>query len=247
MLDECVILSPMPDPNFFVGTSGYAYKEWKGSFYPDDLPAKGFLKFYAEQFRAVEINNSFYRTPKPEVLKSWADEVPDGFVFVMKASQGITHFKRLKDCGDSIAYLLKNFSALKKHLGPILFQLHPNMKKDAPRLAQFFKLIPKKQRVAFEFRNASWFDDEIFDILRDHKAVLCIAEAENDLETPFVSTADWGYIRLRMKKYSDAELESRLKEIRKQGWSDAFVFFKHEDEGIGPKMARKMLALAAKA
>src|SRR6185436_2491715 len=141
-----------------------------------------------------------------------------------------------KDAGDSVAYLLEVAGALMKRLGPLLFQLPPNLKKDAPRLREFLGLLPPDRRAAFEFRHQSWFDDEIFGLLRDHQAVLCIAEAENELDIPFLSTADWGYLRLRRPDYGDAELKTWAKRVQEQGWRDAFVFFKHEDEGMGPKM-----------
>src|SRR5579859_3998846 len=194
--------------NLYVGTSGYSYKEWKGTFYPEDLPEKKMLHYYGERFRTVEINNTFYRMPKPSVLEAWAAEVPGEFKFVLKASQRITHMQRLKDTDDSVAYLLKVASALKEQLEPLLFQLPPYLKHDAARMKDFLKLLPPERRSAFEFRHQSWFDAEVFDLLREHQAVLCIAEAENDLEIPFVSTADWGYLRLRRPDYGDAELKA---------------------------------------
>jgi uncharacterized protein YecE (DUF72 family) len=228
----------------FVGTSGYAYKQWKGSFYPEDLPDKQMLRYYGQQFRTVEINNTFYRMPKTSVVEAWADEVPDGFQFVLKASQRITHFQRLKDSADTVNYLLQAAGTLKQKLGPLLFQLHPNMKKDAGRLRDFLQLLPKTVRAAFEFRHQSWFDDEVFGILSEHQKSLCIAEAEGDLEVPFVSTADWGYLRLRMPEYTDADLKGWLKKLKKTEWKDTYVFFKHEDEGKGPRMAKRFLELA---
>jgi uncharacterized protein YecE (DUF72 family) len=231
--------------NLYVGTSGYSYKEWKGTFYPDDLPAKGMLHYYGERFRTVEINNTFYRMPSVPILETWADDVPADFKFVIKAPRQITHMKRLKDVADSVSYLLEAAETLKERLGPLLFQLPPNLKKDVPRLSEFFALLPSQRRVAFEFRHPSWFDDEVFGLLRDHQAALCIAEADNDLEVPFVSTADWGYLRLRRLDYGDAELKSWLKLVREQGWQDVFVFFKHEDEGIAPLTAKRFLELAA--
>ena len=227
----------------FVGTSGYAYKEWKGTFYPKDLSDKQFLRYYGERFRTVEINNTFYRMPKISVVEAWAEEVPAEFQFVLKASQRITHFQRLKDCGETLGYLLQAAGALKQKLGPLLFQLHPNMKKDIARLGDFLKLLPKTVRAAFEFRHQSWFDDEVFSLLRAHQKSLCIAEAEGDLDVPFVSTADWGYLRLRMPEYSDADLKGWLKKVKKAEWQDAYVFFKHEDEGKGPRMAQRLLDL----
>ena len=230
--------------NLYVGTSGYSYKEWKGTFYPKDLPDKQMLRFYGERFRTVEINNTFYRMPKASVLEAWAAEAPADFKFVIKASQRITHHQRLKDAGDSVSYLLEVAGELKERLGPLLFQLPPNLKKDVPRLREFLALLPAQGRTAFEFRHPSWFDEEVFGLLRDHQAALCIAEAENDLEVPFVATADWGYLRLRRPDYGDAELKTWVKRVREQDWRDAFVFFKHEDEGKGPQLAQQFLELA---
>jgi len=231
--------------NLYVGTSGYSYKEWKGTFYPDDLPDKQMLRFYGERFRSVEINNTFYRMPKASVLEAWAKEVPADFMFVLKASQRITHHQRLKDADGSMSYLLEVAGALKERLGPLLFQLPPYLRKDAPRLREFLALLPSDRRAAFEFRHQSWFDDEVFGLLRDHRAVLCIAEAENELEIPFVSTADWGYLRLRRPDYGDAELKAWAKRVQEQKWREAFIFFKHEEEGKGPEMAKRFLKLAA--
>lgn len=229
--------------NFYVGTSGYSYKEWKGTFYPDDLPEKQMLKYYGERFNAVEINNTFYRMPSEAVLESWAKEVPAGFQFIIKGSQRITHFQRLKETDDSVAYLLKVVSVLGSQLGPLLFQLPPNLKKDIPRLQNFLALFPPDRRVALEFRHASWFDSELFDLLRKHRAALCIAEAEDGVEVPFESTADWGYLRLRRPDYGPAELKAWRDRVQQTGWTDAFIFFKHEDEGKGPALARQFLAV----
>src|SRR5436190_5526009 len=229
----------------YVGTSGYAYKEWKGTFYPEDLPDKQMLKFYGERLRSVEINNTFYRMPKQSMVEAWAEEVTADFRFVIKAPQQITHLKRLKDVRDAVEYLLQMVSVLKEQLGPLLFQLPPNFKKDAVRLREFFLLLPPERRAAIEFRHASWFDEEIFGILRENRAALCIAEAENGVEVPFVSTADWGYLRLRRPDYGDAELKGWIDRIRQPRWQEAFVFFKHEDEGKGPSMAKRFLELAA--
>jgi uncharacterized protein YecE (DUF72 family) len=231
--------------NLYVGTSGYSYKEWKGTFYPEDLPDKKMLRFYGERFRSVEINNTFYRMPKPSMLEAWAAEVPADFKFVIKASQQITHFKQLKDADDSLSYLLEVTTSLDQRLGPLLFQLPPHLKKDASRLRDFLALLPASRRAAFEFRHQSWFDEEVFGLLRDRKAALCIAEAEEGVAVPFVSTADWGYLRLRRPDYGDAELKSWIDRVRQPRWQDAFIFFKHEDEGKGPQMARRFLEFAA--
>jgi len=231
--------------NLYVGTSGFSYKEWKGTFYPEDMPDKQMLRFYGERFLSVEINNTFYRMPKASVLEAWAEEVPADFRFVLKAPQRITHMQRLKDAGDSVSYLLNVAGALKERLGPLLFQLPPYLKKDLPRLREFLSLLPSDRPSAFEFRHETWLDSEVFELLREHRAVLCIAEAEEGLEIPFVSTADWGYLRLRRPDYTDADLKTWAKRVQDQNWQNAFVFFKHEEEGMGPKMAKRFLELAA--
>jgi uncharacterized protein YecE (DUF72 family) len=228
-----------------VGTSGYSYKEWKGSFYPAKLPDKQMLRFYGEQFHTVEINNTFYRMPKAAVLESWAAEVPDDFRFVLKASQRITHMQRLKDCDSSVSYLLETAGALKERLGAILYQLPPNLKKDVPRLRAFLALLPSVRRAALEFRHESWFDDEVYQLLRDHNAALCIAESDEEVNTPTVATADWGYLRLRRADYTDDDLRGWARRIQEQEWRDAFVFFKHEEEGRGPQLAKRLIASAS--
>jgi uncharacterized protein YecE (DUF72 family) len=230
--------------NLYVGTSGYSYKEWKGTFYPKGLPDKQMLRSYGERFRTVEINNTFYRLPKASVLEAWAGEVGADFKFVLKAPQRITHRQRLKDAGDSVSDLLEVAGALKKRLGPLLFQLPPNLKKDVPRLRAFLGWLPAQRRAALEFRHPSWFDEEVLGLLRAHRAALCIAEGEDQLEVPFVATADWGYLRLRRPDYGDAELKTWVKRVRKQKWRDTFVFFKHEDEGKGPRLAKRFLELS---
>ena len=220
------------------GTSGFSYKEWKGSFYPEDLPASGMLRYYAEHFPAVEINNTFYRMPSEKVLKQWADDVPDGFTFVLKASQQITHRKRLKDAADPVAYFFRIAAVLADRLGPTLVQLPPNLKKDVARLDDFLATLPDGARTAFEFRHDSWFDDDVYAALAARGAALCIADSE-DLETPFRDTASWGYLRLRRVGYEAPDLERWVERIRATSWSDVFVFFKHEDAGTGPRLARR--------
>ncbi|HWE40600.1 MAG TPA: DUF72 domain-containing protein [Isosphaeraceae bacterium] len=229
----------------YVGTSGYSYKEWKGTFYPGDLPARQMLGYYGERFRTVEINSTFYGMPKVSVLEGWAGAVPADFRFVLKAPQQITHVRKLDDAGDLLPPLLEGAGALTEHMGPLLFQLPPASKKDVARLRGFLALLPPSLRAAFEFRHPSWFDDEVLGLLRDHRAALCVADAEGDLEVPFVATADWGYLRLRRPDYGDAELEAWVKRVQEQAWRDAFVFFKHEDEGRGPRMASRYMELAA--
>lgn len=228
------------------GTSGFAYKEWKGHFYPADVKPEGMLRFYGAQFPAVEINNTFYRMPTEKLLLSWAEQVPEGFRFVLKASQRITHRRRLKEAGEELGYFLRTANVLGKRLGPTLFQLPPNLKQDLPRLADFLALVPRAWRAAFEFRHASWFDDGVYRLLRDHDAALVVAdtdEDESELRVPFVATAGWGYLRLRRPAYDGAALRAWADRLRAQAWSDAFVFFKHEDEGAGPALAREFVAL----
>ena len=227
-----------------VGTSGYSYAPWKGSFYPEKLPAAKMLAYYAEHFRTVEVNHTHRMFPRAALLEKWAAQVPADFQFVLKAHKRITHTKRLKDADEPLADFLEAAGALNKQLGPILFQLPANFKKDVARLRGFLALLPRRQQAAFEFRHASWFDDEVFDLLRERQVAMCIAEADEELEVPFVSTADWGYLRLRLPEYSDAKLKTWVKRVQKQAWRDAFVFFKHEDEGKGPRMAKRFLELA---
>jgi uncharacterized protein YecE (DUF72 family) len=230
--------------NFYVGTSGYSYTEWKGSFYPQDLPAKQMLRYYGEKFRTVELNNTFYKMPTAAALEALTKEVPAGFRFAVKAPQRITHFQRLRETNETVAQYIEAADALKERLGPLFFQLPPNFKKDVPRLRDFVALLPKKHRIAFEFRHDSWFADDVFELLREHKIALCIAETEDGVKAPFVSTTDWGYLRLRLPEYRDADLKKWIKRVRGENWRDTFVFFKHEDEGKGPKMAQRFLKLA---
>lgn len=230
--------------NFYVGTSGYSYKEWKGSFYPQKLPAKQMLHFYGEHFKTVEINYTFKHLPTASVVAAWANAVPADFQFALKAPEQITHRKRLKEVGDVLTKFLDVAGRFKKRLGPLLFQLPPNFEKDAPRLRAFFKLLPRRRRVAFEFRHPSWFDHEVFKLLRDHGIALCIADEKDDLVVPFMATADWGCLRLRRPDYSHAALKKWLKRVSAQEWRDVFVFFKHEDEAKGPRFAKRFLELA---
>jgi uncharacterized protein YecE (DUF72 family) len=228
-----------------VGTSGFSYKEWKGSFYPEDLAASKMLRFYAGRFPTVEINNTFYRMPKVKTLEQWRSEVPAGFIFALKASQRITHIQRLKDAADSVDYFFRTAKALGKDRGPTLFQLPPNMKKDLERLRLFLALLPGEARAAFEFRHESWFDEEVFAALREKEAALCIAQSD-DFECPSVITAPFAYLRLRRTQYSDAELRDWSRRIEALGVDEAFVYFKHEDSGTGPQWAEQLQSLASK-
>jgi uncharacterized protein YecE (DUF72 family) len=232
--------------NLYVGTSGYSYKEWKGSFYPQDLPAKEMLSYYASRLPAVEINNTFYRLPQKSVLENWKGQVPESFRFSVKASQRITHFKRLKDAEADTAYLIETAKALEDRLGVILFQLPPNMKKDLARLQTFLDCLPVGTRAAFEFRHQTWLEDDVLKLLSSGNHALCVSDTD-DLPVSYIDkTADWGYLRLRRVNYSEANLADWLKRVRDQKWTEAFVFFKHEDEGTGPKLAGEFLGLAQK-
>ena len=244
------------------GASGFAYKPWKGPFYPANLPDAGMLAYYAARLPTVEINNTFYRLPKADVLAGWAEQTPANFRFVLKASRRITHIHRLKEVGDLVDYFLTTAGTLGDKLGPLLFQLPPHMKKDLERLRVFLGLVPKHRRVALEFRNPGWFEDDVYELLRAHDAALCVAETggaddkEGDaaggddkegggLSVPLVATASWGYLRLRRDDYTDADLAAWATRIGAQPWSDAYVFFKHEDEGAAPRLALRLMELAS--
>lgn len=229
--------------NHFVGTSGYSYKEWRGPFYPEDIKPPEMLGYYSSRLRAVEINNTFYRMPRESVLEGWADSVPEGFRFVLKASRRITHFKRLKDAEDETEYLVTTASALGSRAGVILYQLPPNFKRDDDRLADFIEQLPNPGRSAFEFRHATWFDDAVFDLLASRNCSLCLAETDEGDDPPRVSTADWTYLRLRKAAYDEPELESWAGWLRESGCGQAYVFFKHEDAGVGPALAGRFMEL----
>ena len=228
---------------FFVGTSGYSFSEWKGHFYPEKLPQKQMLRYYAERFSTVEINNTFHKFPSASVVTGWADQVPESFRFVLKARQSITHFRRLQNAQSQIDDFLNLASLLGERQGPILFQLPPNFKQDVPRLEGFLKYVGGRAKLALEFRHESWFDDATFACLRNHSAALCVADAEG-LPTPeLVRTATWGYVRLREEGYTDKNLRKWVQRINSADWDDIFVFFKHEDAGAGPRMATRFLEL----
>ncbi|HLQ66914.1 MAG TPA: DUF72 domain-containing protein [Candidatus Limnocylindrales bacterium] len=224
------------------GTSGWSYKEWKGYFYPEKLAAKDMLRYYGERFSTVEVNNTFYRMPNTTTLENWSAEVPEDFAFVLKTSKGITHEKRLNDVADRVEYLIRTAGTLGAKLGPFLVQLPPNFKKDVPRLRDFLALLGPA-RAAFEFRHASWFEDEVYAALRERNAAWCVADTGEEGDPPFVSTADWGYLRLRRVEYGEGDLQSWADKVRGQTWNEAFVFFKHEDAGTGPKLAARFLEL----
>jgi uncharacterized protein YecE (DUF72 family) len=230
--------------NLHVGTSGYSYKEWKGIFYPEDLPAKEMLAYYSRRLPAVEINNTFYRMPQPAMIENWKEQVPDAFRFSIKATQRITHIKRLKNCAEETKYLLDTAALLGERLGVVLFQLPPNSKKDSERLKDFLSCLPTTVRAAFEFRHESWFDDEILTMLREKNCALVASDTDEQPLSEIISTAQWGYLRLRRIAYAADDLRAWMKRVQEQKWEEAFVFFKHEDEGTGPKLAAQFLDLA---
>ena len=233
--------------NIWIGTSGFQYAEWKGTFYPEDLPPAKMLPFYAERLSSTEINYTFRRIPSAKTIQGWWEATPERFKFSLKAPQKITHFAKLRGCGDTLRYFCQVIADLESKLGVVLFQLPPAFKKDASLLASFLEEIPSGMRAAFEFRHASWFDDEVFALLKNKNVALCIAESEK-LSTPIVATADYGYLRLRREDYQSADMLRWAQAIRgKSGvWSDAFVYLKHEESGIGPKLAGELRELLSK-
>ena len=226
-----------------VGTSGYGYREWKGRFYPDGTSPKQMLNFYAERLGAVEINNTFYHMPTQDVLLAWAGQVPEGFVFALKAPQVITHRKRLKNVQGETEYLFRTLPALGAKLGPVLFQFPANFPANRPALAAFFALVPGDIDCAFEFRSPSWHTEEILGLLRERGCGLCIADTDENPAGEIVSTAPWGYLRLRRSDYGENALIQWRERILAQKWTRAFVFFKHEQEAKGPEMAMRFRAL----
>ena len=229
---------------YWIGTSGYSYKQWKGRFYPEGLPDNDMLRHYATQFAAVEINYTFYRFASVRQLQSWSKEVPDQFTFTLKAPRRITHELRLRDAADLAADFCETARALKHKLGALLFQLPPFLKRDAPRLEDFLHQLPPGFRVAFEFRNTTWFADEVYDMMRRFGVALCVVESP-DRTVPLEVTADFGYFRLRQPEYSDADLADCAARIQNAaaGWRDVFIYFKHEADAQGPVFAAKLRAL----
>ncbi len=228
---------------FWIGTSGFQYTEWKGNFYPEDLPASKMLSFYAERFSTTEINYTFHRIPAPKTIDNWKTLTPENFRFALKAPQKITHWSKLCDCADTLDYFCRVISGLGERLGPVLFQLPPTFKKDADVLRSFLRELPS-MRAAFEFRHESWFNDEIYELLKSRNIALCIADTET-IETPKTITANYGYLRLRREDYQKIDIDRWAEFAREQKshWRDASVYFKHEESGIGPKLARQMMQL----
>jgi uncharacterized protein YecE (DUF72 family) len=227
----------------WIGTSGFQYSEWKGNFYPEDLPTAKMLPFYAERFATTEINYTFHRIPAQKTIENWKTQTPEEFRFALKAPQKITHWSKLRDCSDTLEYFCKVITGLGDRLGPVLFQLPPAFKKDVDVLSSFLREFPD-MRGAFEFRHESWFDDEIFELLKSRNIALCIADTDT-IATPKKTTSDYGYLRLRREDYEALDIERWTDFVRDQKptWNDAFVYFKHEESGIGPKLARQMIEL----
>ena len=225
----------MPPPRLWAGASGYAFKEWQGSFYPDKIAPEAMLAWYAERLPTVEINNSFYRMPKVEVLQRWAEATPQHFRFAIKASKRITHDARLgaEAAADALAYLYRNLAVLGARRGPVLFQLPPYLRKDTARLQACLQLLPEGHRAAFEFRHDSWFDDEVYAVLRTAGAALCLSEREDSSAPPLVETASWGYVRLRLEHYGDDALAAWAARLADTRWQEVFVYFMHEPTAPG--------------
>ena len=221
----------------------YSYKEWKGTFYPKKLPQKEMLRFYAGRFSTVEMNNTFYRMPSPKVLDSWAEQVPKDFRFVLKAPRAITQFKRLQNAEEPTRQFLAAASVLKERQGPLLFQLPPNFKKDVPRLKRFLKLIKPGTSTAFEFRHASWFEEDVFSLLRVKACALCVADADDLPSVDLINTSPFGILRLRRARYSKKRLAEWIDKLNLQNRYEVYVFFKHEDTGTGPKLAARFIEL----
>lgn len=228
----------------FVGTSGFSYVEWKGSFYPEGLPDSEMLKSYAERLSTVEINNTFYRMPAPALLEGWRNKVEPAarFTFALKAPRSISHVSRLKDAADGTAHFLKVAATLGERLGPVLFQLPPFFKKDAGVLREFLAGLPASVSAAFEFRHPSWFDDEVTALLADHGAALVAGDPDEGEPLPLIATAPFGYLRLRAASYDLAGLRAWHESIAAQPWQRAFVYLKHEV--LGPAYAMGLQQLA---
>lgn len=224
----------------FVGTSGFNYPAWKGVFYPEKTPATKFLNAYAERLPSVEINYTFRRMPTEKLLAKWSGMTPPEFRFTLKAPQRFTHFEKLASEPETVAYFKNTALTLGPKAGALLFQLPPSFRKDIDRLETFLKMLGPGAQPAFEFRHQSWFSDDTYQCLKDHDAALCVAEDET-LAAPMIATAGFGYLRLRKPDYSAADIKKIAGDIRKQSWTDTYVYFKHEDEGRGPKFALQLM------
>jgi uncharacterized protein YecE (DUF72 family) len=229
------------------GTSGFAYKEWKGPFYPEKLPQSGMLSYYASRLDTVEINYTFYRMPSEKMVRNWVEQTPADFSLVLKASRRITHHKKLKDAAEPLRFLLTASEALGERRGPMLFQLPPTLQKDVDVLRAFLTELPQELKAAFEFRHRSWFDEEVYAALRERNAALVVADGGKEEAAAVVPTADFGYARLRREDYDDVALAEWGRRLRQPGWQGCWVFFKHEDAGAGPRLAERFRELATAA
>jgi uncharacterized protein YecE (DUF72 family) len=225
-----------------VGTSGYNYPEWKGSFYPPDLPAAKMLPYYADRFSTVEINYTFYRMPSEKLVGGWADQTPSPYRLTLKAPRRITHDARLKQTGELVGRFCLVASTLGDKLGALLFQLPPNLKKDLPLLEAFLADLPSRACAAFEFRHPSWFDDDVLGVLAARNLALCVADSEK-LSTPVRVTADYAYFRLRDEGYTPDDIKRWAGTIAREtsGCKDVYVYFKHEEEGKGPEFGKLLM------
>ena len=225
----------------WIGTSGFQYPEWKGTFYPEDLAAAKMLRYFSERLGTTEVNYTFHRIPSAKTIENWKAQTPGAFRFALKAPQKITHFAKLRDCQDTLAFFCRVVADLDERLGPVLFQLPPNFKKNAEVLSAFLRELPTI-RAAFEFRHESWLDDEIFALLRAHNVALCLADSEK-MPAPTAITADYGYLRLRREDYTEADVARWSEFVRAQAshWQATFVYFKHEESGAGPRLAAQMM------
>ena len=235
----------MTASRLLAGASGYSFKEWKGSFYPDNLRSEEMLAFYAERLPTVEINNTFYRTPTTAVVESWASSTPESFRFAIKASRRITHIARIKpeSAAEPLGFLYRTLAALGAKRGPVLFQLPPNFKKDLTRLTEFLKLLPADHSAAFEFRNETWFTGDVYDALRSAGASLCFSEREDNAPPPLVETAPWGYVRLRLETYTDDDLRQWAARLEATSWKQIHVYFMHEP--TAPAYAKALMGFAS--
>ena len=235
----------MTGQRLVAGASGYSFKEWKGNFYPEKMKPEEMLAWYSERLPTVEINNTFYQMPKAAVLENWAQRTPENFKFAIKASRRITHMSRLKadTSAASVDFLYTTLAALGAKRGPVLFQLPPFLKKDLPRLSEFLKLLPYGHCAAFEFRNDSWFDDDVYEALKAAGASLCLSEREDNAPPPLVETAPWGYVRLRLENYSDDDLQLWATRLAATRWREIYVYFMHEP--TAPAYAQTLMRFAS--
>ena len=235
----------MATSRLLAGASGYSFKEWKGTFYPPDIKADAMLAWYVERLPTVEINNTFYRIPSTAMLENWSQVAPDDFRFAIKATRRITHMARLKaeSSAEPLEFFYRNLAALGAKRGPVLFQLPPNLKKDVPRLSTFLGMLPADHRAAFEFRDESWFADDVYEALEAAGAALCLSERSDDAPPPLVETAPWGYVRLRLETYADEDLRRWAQRLEATSWDRIHVYFMHEP--TAPAYAKTLMGYAA--